>query len=104
MSEPETVLTVLGASLGVLVTVTKRRHLYRWQSVRIHLDDLDQLGSFIELEAVAPADSDLSYEHRLVAQLRAAFGLKDELLLANGYADQLLARRGENAYAGGWSA
>lgn len=61
--EPEPVLSLLAASLGVRVTVTKRRHLFLWQRVRIHLDEVEQLGSFIELEAVATQDSDLVYEH-----------------------------------------
>jgi adenylate cyclase class 2 len=58
--------------------------------VRIHLDRVEQLGEFIEFEAVAPADSDLAHEHDLVVELRAAFGITDERLLAVGYAEQLL--------------
>lgn len=50
----------------------------------------EQLGTFIELEAVAPADSDLDHEHRLIAELRDALGITDERLVALGYAAQLL--------------
>jgi adenylate cyclase class IV len=38
--------------------VAKRRHLLLWEGVRIHLDEVERLGTFIELEAVAPPDSD----------------------------------------------
>jgi adenylate cyclase class IV len=84
--------SVLEACLGVRTTVTKRRHLFIWERVRIHLDDVEQLGSFIEFEAVAPQGSDLADEHQLVARLREAFELTDELLVPSGYADQLLSR------------
>jgi adenylate cyclase class 2 len=86
--------TVLSAALaeaiGVRVVVTKHRRLFLWRDVRIHLDRVEQLGEFIELEAVAPTDSDLAHEHDLVAELRTAFEITDERLLAVGYVDQLL--------------
>ena len=59
------------------------------RAVRIHLDRVDGLGDFIELEAVAPASSDLADERRLVAQLRDAFGISTDELVAISYADQL---------------
>jgi adenylate cyclase class IV len=40
------------ATLGELVTVRKRRTVAIWQSTRIHLDEVDGLGLFIELETV----------------------------------------------------
>jgi hypothetical protein len=70
--------------------VAKRRHLLLWRNVRIHLDTVQQLGNFIELEAVAPADSDLTAEHQLVQELRTALEITDERLIALGYAEQLL--------------
>jgi adenylate cyclase, class 2 len=79
----------LAAALGVRGVVEKRRHLFLWQDVRIHLDDVAGLGSFIELEAVAAPASDLSHEYQLVAQLRDAFGVTDDRLCATGYASQL---------------
>lgn len=80
----------LAASLGVRVEVVKHRRLFLWRNVRIHLDEVERLGTFIELEAVAPAESDLSNEHGLVTELRAALGITDVRLVALGYAEQLL--------------
>lgn len=80
----------LAEAIGVRVVVTKRRRLFLWGDVRIHLDQVEQLGEFIEFEAVAPPDSDLTHEHKLVVELRGAFAITDERLLAIGYADQLL--------------
>jgi predicted adenylyl cyclase CyaB len=89
IDEPKAFVDVLSAALPVRVIVSKRRRLFLHGSVRIHLDDVEGLGHFIELEAVAPTESDLTHEHRLIAELRGAFGLHDELLMPTGYADQL---------------
>ena len=80
----------LGAALGVLVAVEKSRRLLLWRNVRIHLDEVPGLGNFIELEAVAEPDSNLTGEYRNVTQLREALGIGDEQILAVGYSDELL--------------
>lgn len=80
----------LEATIGVSVVVVKRRGLHLWRGVRIHLDEVEQLGRFIELEAVAPPESDLTHEHELIRELRDAFQITDARLVALGYADQLL--------------
>lgn len=82
----------LEAAVGVRVIVAKRRRLHVWREVRIHLDEVEELGSFIELEAVARPQSDLTREHALVRELREAFAITDARLLSRGYADQLLDR------------
>ncbi len=80
----------LGAALGIIVAVEKSRRLLLWRNVRIHLDEVPGLGSFIELEAVAEPDSDLSGEYRNVAELREALDITGERILAAGYSDELL--------------
>lgn len=89
VSDPETLRVALTAALGTTVVVCKTRRLFLWRQVRIHLDMVEGLGSFIELEAVAPPDSDLSAEHALVETLRERLGITDERLIASGYAEQL---------------
>jgi homotetrameric cytidine deaminase len=80
----------LDAALGTLVVVEKRRRLLLLDEVRIHLDEVEGLGSFLELEAVAPADSDLAGEHAKVARLRAELEVDDDALVAESYSDLLL--------------
>jgi adenylate cyclase class IV len=82
----------LARALGVGVTVVKYRHLLLWRDVRIHLDTVEELGTFIELEAVAPPDSDLTHEHQLITELRDALQITDDRLVALGYAAQLEAK------------
>lgn len=89
VGDPEAMLATLTAALAVRLTVTKHRHLFIWGPVRIHLDQVDELGHFIEFEAVATENSDLSHEQRLVAELRARFNVTDDRLIPIGYADLL---------------
>jgi homotetrameric cytidine deaminase len=58
--------------------------------VRIHLDDVVGLGSFIELEGVAAADSDLLGELERVTQLTEALDIAPERILRTSYSDQVL--------------
>jgi homotetrameric cytidine deaminase len=81
----------LDAALGTLVVVDKERRLLLWKGVRIHLDMVEGLGSFVELEGVAQPGSDLSAERENVARLSDALGLDDTRVLAGSYSDQVLA-------------
>jgi homotetrameric cytidine deaminase len=86
---PEGLGTALAETLGVDVVVEKRRRLLLWDTVRIHLDDVAGLGTFVELEAVAEAGSDLAREEAQVAHLREVLGIGDERLREGSYADAL---------------
>lgn len=94
LSDAAGMRAALAATLGIRADVAKRRHLLLWQDVRIHLDDVDGLGRFLELEAVAAPGSDLAREHRLVAELRAALQITDDRLCATGYAGRVPAPGG----------
>ncbi len=90
---PAELAGVLEAAMGVAATVVKRRRLFLWRTVRIHLDQVEDLGTFVELEAVAPPGSDLRHEHELLQNLRVALSISDADLMTSGYADQVLAGR-----------
>jgi homotetrameric cytidine deaminase len=85
--DPAGMLAALGETNGIDVVVAKRRRLLLWESVRIHLDEVEGLGSFLELEAVAEPDSDLKREQRQVAQLREALEIRDDALREGSYSD-----------------
>jgi homotetrameric cytidine deaminase len=81
----------LAAALGIRVVVAKRRRLLMWEeTVRIHLDEVEGLGSYLELEAVADRGSDMTAEREKVERLRAQLGIQDENLIAASYSDLLL--------------
>jgi homotetrameric cytidine deaminase len=82
--------SALDGALGTLVVVEKERHLFLYDGVRIHLDRVKDLGTFVELEGVAPAESDLEPERAKVAQLQEALGIGPDRILRDSYSDQLL--------------
>lgn len=63
-----------GAPVAV---VHKRREVLLLENVRIHLDEVDRLGTFLELEAVVDAAHDDVVCRRQVAVLLRALGLAD---------------------------
>jgi homotetrameric cytidine deaminase len=87
VGDPAGLREALDAALGTLVVVDKRRRLLLYENVRIHLDEVQGLGSYVELEAVAQADSDLSREHDLVARLREELALGEPVAVS--YSDLL---------------
>jgi len=88
VEDPDDLRASLDAALGTLVVVEKERHLLVWEGVRIHLDEVTGLGSFIELEGVASPESDLGPEREKVAHLREALGIGE--VLTDSYSDRLL--------------
>jgi homotetrameric cytidine deaminase len=88
VADPDALREALDAALGTVVVVDKRRRLLLWDGVRIHLDEVDGLGSFVELEGVAATDSDLAAERERVEQLMRELALGEPV--ASSYADLLL--------------
>ena len=86
IAEAEAVREALDAALGTLVVVEKSRRLLVWEGVRIHLDVVEGLGSFVELEAPG--------EGERLSDLRAKLDIRDEGLVAQSYSDLLLATPG----------
>ncbi len=90
VAEPAPLLAALSAANGVSARVDKRRRLLIWDdTVRIHLDEVSGLGSFLELEAVASPGSDLSRERGQIARLRELLEIADDALREGSYADAL---------------
>lgn len=83
----------LSETLGVDVVVVKRRRLFLWEQVRIHLDEVEGLGSFLEFEAVATPDSDLSPEEERVRRLHEAFDVDEADLISVSYSDLMRVAR-----------
>jgi adenylate cyclase class IV len=90
VTDAQGIKAALAAALGVMVVVDKSRRLLLWRNVRIHFDEVEGLGNFIELEAVAEPESDLTNEHENVRLLGEALGITSGRVLAVGYSDELL--------------
>ena len=88
-SEPDTLQAVLEAAWGVRRVVRKQRRLYTVANTRIHLDDVEGLGTFIELEVVLSAGQSEQQGHAVAAELMAKLGLQDSDLIDVAYVDLL---------------
>ena len=62
-------------SLKEWVRVVKRRELWLLDNVRIHLDEVEQIGNFLEFEAIVDADHDTRSCHETIKHLRVVFRL-----------------------------
>jgi len=84
---PETLIAALRAAMGIVNVVCKRREIYLWHNVRIHLDDVEGLGQFLEFEAVLSAEVDENTGRGQLQELMAQFDIRPEDLLAGSYID-----------------
>jgi predicted adenylyl cyclase CyaB len=92
VEDPVELEAALAGALGIKAVVRKARQLFLYKGVRIHLDRVDDLGSFIELEGVAaPEDSDLARFEALLSDLRHSLGIQDADLIGRSYCDLVLA-------------
>jgi adenylate cyclase, class 2 len=87
--DPIALREALESVLGLTVVVTKSRRLFIYEGVRIHLDRVEDLGDFIEFEAVAADGEDPTRFTALLEDLRASFEIRDEDLLRASYSDLL---------------
>ena len=89
VADPEPLKAALTAALGVRTVVDKRREIFLWHNVRIHLDEVAGLGGFLEFEAVLGPGVDSTAGHAQVAELLGRFGIEAGDLLAGSYGDLL---------------
>ena len=87
VEDPTTFHTLLTAALGVRGRVRKRRWLYRLGQTRVHLDEVQELGRFVELEYVLQPGEPYADGLRAVAELQAQLGIADEDLQDIAYVD-----------------
>ncbi|MGI9175084.1 MAG: class IV adenylate cyclase [Rhodothermales bacterium] len=86
---------LLTAALGTLVVVDKRREIYFIDNVKFHLDRVEGLGTFAEIEAIDRDGSRGEQELRAqCAHYLALLGLPAEDLVPVSYSDLLLGRPG----------
>ncbi|MCH9008770.1 CYTH domain-containing protein [candidate division KSB1 bacterium] len=78
---------MLEESLGIWRVVEKRRDLFLFDEIRIHLDRVQRLGNFLELEGVV-SDPRRALEIReKVNKLICHFQISTADLIAGSYSD-----------------
>lgn len=79
--------------LPVWLVVSKIRELWMWRSVRIHLDKVDHLGWFFEIESLVAEDADEAHARLLADQIRATFTPALGEPVAGSYSDLMAQHR-----------
>jgi predicted adenylyl cyclase CyaB len=84
---PRLIRELLSAALGVRGVVKKTRRLYLVGQTRVHYDDVEGLGRFMELEVVLRPGQSEEDGRRIAEDLLARFGVTKDDLLKGGYLD-----------------
>ncbi|MEE4637156.1 MAG: class IV adenylate cyclase [Wenzhouxiangella sp.] len=92
--DPEGLRDTLTLAYGQLGRVVKQRTLYLAGRTRIHLDQVEGLGDFMELEVVLSEGEDEAAGLHEAENLMQALGIQDSDLVKGAYLDLILAAGG----------
>ena len=84
---PNTLKTVLAKSIGIRGIVKKNRTLYKYGQTRIHFDDVEGLGKFIEIEVVLKSDQTSKEGEAIANELMDKFNIQKTDLIDVAYID-----------------
>jgi adenylate cyclase len=91
-TEPENLKHVLELAYGIRGLVRKTRYLYLAGQTRVHLDDVEGLGQFMELEVVLQEGQSDAEGQAIAEGLMASLGVEKSDLIEGAYIDLLEAR------------
>ena len=87
VDRPEELADTLAAIFEPGSTVDKEREVWWWKDVRIHLDRVAGLGTFVEFEARLDTIGDPSEAERLIDQLTRHLGIESSDLIGGSYGE-----------------
>ncbi|CAI5443787.1 unnamed protein product [Caenorhabditis angaria] len=85
----EDLKTTLKNSMGLIGEVKKVRTLVIFEQTRIHIDQVEGLGDFMELEVCLKPEESLEDGQKIAEKLRADLGVAEDDLLTDAYMDML---------------
>ena len=85
--EPQTLKAALSAALGVRGQVNKERWLYWIGQTRVHLDQVEGLGAFMELEVVLQSGDDPVQGQVIAQSIMDDLDLRQSDLIEGAYID-----------------
>ena len=88
-NDPENLKTALSLALGIRGVVRKTRYLYMVGQTRVHLDDVEGLGQFMELEVVLRDDQSDAEGQAIANDLMKKLGIEPTDLIEGAYMDLL---------------
>jgi len=87
VTDPQTLHDALTAALGLIGRVRKRRLLFMLGRTRVHVDQVEGLGHFVELEVVLNGGEDPSTGEQEAAALMQTLGILPENCIGVAYLD-----------------
>lgn len=90
-TQPKSALKeILTKAIGIKVVVDKKREIYFINNVKFHIDQVEGLGNFVEVEAI---DIDGTLGNKKLAEqcnkYLKEFGIAEDQLISNSYSDML---------------
>ncbi|XP_033991667.1 uncharacterized protein LOC117487123 isoform X3 [Trematomus bernacchii] len=89
-SDPPSLRTVLSDALGVKGEVRKERRLFLVGQTRVHLDAVEGLGNYMELEVVMRPEQTVEDGQKVAEDLMEKLGVSKQSLVTGAYMDLLL--------------
>ncbi len=80
---------VLSAALGVRVVVSKVRRVFDWRGTRVHLDEVEGLGAFLEFERTINPGAPSATAHSELRAMMRQLGISLDSLQTGSYSDLL---------------
>ena len=87
VADPKVLRETLSRALGIRGRVRKRRRVYLFGRTRIHLDEVDGLGSFVELEVVLDDGETPDAGQQEATRLMERLGIPRAQLVEGAYLD-----------------
>ncbi len=88
-TEGDELKKILNDVLGIKVVVDKKREIYKYKGVQIHLDEVKNLGSFIEFEMRIPKGAE-ARGRKYLKNLMNELEIVEKDLITGSYSDLLL--------------
>ncbi|MDP8202071.1 MAG: GNAT family N-acetyltransferase [Candidatus Tenebribacter burtonii] len=83
----------LQKAIGTLIVVNKKREIYYIDNIKFHIDEVEELGSFVEIEAIdktGKIGAEKLYEQ--CKEYISLFQINNEDLINNSYSDMLITK------------
>lgn len=88
--DSEVLKEMLIKHFGIKCVVNKKRGIYHIRNIKIHLDSVEKLGLFLEIEAIADDKNDEDKLKKQVEYYIRRFGIKKNDLIKESYSDMVL--------------
>jgi predicted adenylyl cyclase CyaB len=88
-AQPDALVETLVGALGLRGVVRKERTLYLVGQTRVHLDQVEGLGTYVELEVVLETAQTFEEGAQLAQQLMDMLGIQSDDLVERAYIDLL---------------